>query len=231
MNENAVLEFDSVSFAYRDRMIFRDANFCLEMGSFCALVGSNGVGKSTAIKLSLGEETPQDGEVRLFGNKISRDLFRGQIGYVPQQTPSDYQTFPVTVFELALSGTYPLSGRFLPYGARLKKRARDVLSFVGLNGYENAFLGELSGGLLQRALLARALASGPQLLLLDEPTSNLDAESAKELSEIIASTVRKVGASALMVTHDIARLPRVFDRVIEVSEHRFIEKEKGEFGV
>lgn len=226
MSKDAVLEFDSVSFAYQDRVIFQDASFCLEKGSFCALIGSNGAGKSTAIKLSLGEETPQKGEVRLFGNRISSGLFLGKIGYVPQQTPSDYRTFPVTVFELALSGTYPLSGRFLPYGARLKKRAHDVLSFVGLDGYESALLGELSGGLLQRALLARALAPSPQLLLLDEPTSNLDAEGAKELSEVIASTAKRTGASVLMVTHDTARIPSVFDCVVEISKHRFVERKR-----
>ena len=218
MDKNAVIEFRKVSFSYGKRCVLDSANFSLRPSTFCVLVGGNGVGKSTVIKLTLGEELPQSGEVLLFGEPSAKSFFSGRVGFVAQQTPDDYRTFPVTVFELVISGTYPLSGGFRPYNRSLKRRALEVIESVGLIGHENALLGELSGGQLQRALLGRALVCQPDLLLLDEPTSNLDERGARGLTELIAATVSETKTAVLMVTHDTARLPSVFDQVVELSD-------------
>ena len=221
MSVDTVIEFRDASFSYRDRALLEHANLAVAQGSLTALIGDNGVGKSTALKLVLGEERPSMGKVLVFGEDPSRMRFDGKVGFVAQQTPDDYRTFPVTVFELVVSGTYPLSGLFCPYTRRLKAKARVAIESVGLSGFEKSLLGELSGGQLQRALLARALVCKPRLLLLDEPTSNLDAQGAASLVDLVASLAASTKAAVVMVTHDIARLPDRFDQIIELRGQQF----------
>ena len=201
------LRFDRVAFSYRGGAVLRDASLTLEAGGLAVLTGRNGAGKSTMVALALGELSPAAGRVELFGVDAARFADWPRVGYVPQCTPADYDRFPATVLETVRAGLYASVGAFLPYRRRHTERAREAIAGVGLAGMERRMLGELSGGQLQRVLLARALVAQPDLLLLDEPTSNLDAQSAAALVSAVDAARRDRGAAALLVTHDLDRLP------------------------
>lgn len=217
------VQMRNVSFSYGSAPLLDQVDFDLEPGCFCILEGANGAGKSTLLKLILGELKPMVGIVQVLGADPSGRGFKGGIGYVPQQAPEDYRHFPVTVRELVQSGLYPKSHPVLPYRSHHREIAANAIRAFGLAGLERRLIGELSGGQFQRALLARAMACTPELLVLDEPTSNLDEESAIDLVLNIAQASRDLGTAALLVTHDLARLPKLYDRVVELQNGHIID--------
>lgn len=205
--ENLAVSFSDVSFSYRNVPVLSKAHFALGLGELCVLEGNNGAGKSTFARLLLGELAPDQGTVELFGRDPSRFARSFEVGYVPQQTPSDYERFPATVLEVVRAGLYADAKPLLPYRRRHRMRALETLALVDLQGLEHRLIGELSGGQFQRVLLARALVATPKLLVLDEPTSNLDDSSTKALYRIVDEVRRIIGAAVLLITHDVARMP------------------------
>lgn len=206
------VKLSGVRFSYRSAPVLEGASLSLVPGELCALVGPNGAGKSTIIRLILGEIAPDRGTVEVLGRAPSAAATGGAVGYVPQQAPDDYRHFPASVEEVV--------GAMLPKAPVLRDRRSNrrgavlkALRSTGIEDLARRPVGELSGGQFQRALLARALVSAPRVLLLDEPTSNLDAESADSLARLVSRISRESGTSSLLVTHDLARMPDLFDRV------------------
>lgn len=210
------VQLDDISFSYYGRPVLRGASFALAPGELCALVGPNGAGKSTIIKLVLGELAPVRGDISVLGRNPVASRFDGTVGYVPQQAPDDYRKFPATVMEVVMA-TLPKSSPLLHGRSARKGAALKALSAAGVGELSGRLIGELSGGQFQRALLARAIASNPQLLLLDEPTSSLDDESADSLVRCVSRISKEYGAAVLLVTHDLARMPSLFDRILSLS--------------
>ena len=184
-----------VAFSYGDATVLKDCSLSVAPGQTVVLTGENGAGKSTLLKLALGELGPSKGSVELFGWR--------RVGYVPQRTGGAYDRFPATVTEVVAANRYAL-GRRSKRGAH--RAALAALETVHLSDHASSLIGELSGGQLQRALLARALVNDPDLLILDEPTSGLDAASVDEFIGTLRSVSREAGHSVLMVTHDLERL-------------------------
>lgn len=218
---------EQVSFNYGERRVLTDVNLALAPASLTVLRGANGAGKSTLLSLILGDMQPQSGKIEVLGiqpssRQASREL-GGRIGVVPQRVPADYRRFPVTVFELVLGGLYRKTPKIWARPAWQKEEATKAIAEVDLGGREHALLSELSGGQLQRALLARAMVSKPELLILDEPTSSLDEQNVSKLAEAVEHAVRSLGAACLFVTHDLARLPRCYDRVVELNHGQLFE--------
>lgn len=207
LGEAPAIAFRNVCFSYRTVTVLDEASFILNRGSLMALTGENGAGKSTLIQLLLGELAPDRGSVELFGQDIAQFRAWDLLGYVPQQAPADYRQFPATVLEVVRAGLYATTGLFRPYRASHRQIALAALARVGLLGLESRLLNELSGGQFQRMLLARALVNDPRLLVLDEPTSNLDAQSAQDFYRTLETVQRTSDAAVLLVTHDLARLP------------------------
>lgn len=212
------VKLDGVRFSYHSASVLEGASLSLVPGELCALVGPNGAGKSTVIRLILGEIAPDRGTVEVLGRAPSAAATGGAVGYVPQQAPDDYRHFPASVEEVVgamLPNTPVLGGRRYSRSDRSSRRGAvlKALRSTGIEDLARRPVGELSGGQFQRALLARALVSAPRVLLLDEPTSNLDAESADSLARLVSRISKESGASALLVTHDLARMPDLFDRV------------------
>ncbi|MDO5301463.1 MAG: metal ABC transporter ATP-binding protein [Tissierellia bacterium] len=199
--KSKIYEVDNLCFSYGKTTVLDDANLCLNQGDFAALIGSNGAGKTTFIKLLLGILSPQEGRVLFKGRDVSGMGYSNKVRYVPQLV-SGRTDFPISVMELVASGLLP--EKFSKEEQR--SRTRDILSLVGLQGKEEELYGSLSGGQRQRALIARAMISMPEVLLMDEPTSGIDAPSTQELWDLLRHLNEVHGITIFIISHDMHRL-------------------------
>jgi zinc transport system ATP-binding protein len=202
------LRFDKVSFSYSGVKVLEDASFHIHQGEFIALVGPNGSGKTTVLKLLLGLEKPQKGRIEIFGREDFRNV-REQVGYVPQQTQTD-RSFPITVAEVVKMGRLRSLSR--KYRSDDKAAVAFALEQAEIAALASRPYSALSGGQRRRVLVARALASRPGLLVLDEPTANMDAESESRLYKTLGRL--KGGTTILIVTHDMEFVSSLTDRVL-----------------
>lgn len=215
-SDPVALEFDQVTFGYGSVPVVSEVCLQVQQGTFVALVGANGSGKTTLMRLGLGLLRPTQGAVRLFGDDASRFRERWRVGYVPQRA-SAASSLPVSVVEVVRTG---LAGQQRPGRRRFtthhRERLEHVLDLMGLRGVRRRRLSELSGGQQQRALIARALVTGPRLLVLDEPTTGVDAEARAVLRESLEHLVTVEGIAVVYVSHDPEGFAGLADRVIEV---------------
>ena len=196
--DEPVIQLSDVSFAYDGLSVLEDVNLSVAEGDFVSVVGPNAGGKTTLLKIILGLVKPARGSVRVFGRSPAKA--RPRIGYMAQQTTFDF-LFPVNVLDVALMGRLGHGKRLGFYGREDRKAALEALSRVEMEPLSGRPFSHLSGGQRQRVLLARALASDPQLLLLDEPTANVDAAIETELFEILNELNRHM--TIMLVTHDL----------------------------
>jgi zinc transport system ATP-binding protein len=192
------IEVCDVCFAFGGQEVLHNVSFRIARNSLVAVVGPNGGGKTTLLKLLLGELAPRYGTVRVLGGAPEETRIR--IGYVPQAVPFDPR-FPVSVREAVLMGRVA-KNRLGHYGQEDHAAAHDALGRVGLAGFERRSFAELSGGERQRVLIAQALAGGSELLLLDEPVANVDPEHASRLYELFKALTAEV--TVMMVSHNLS---------------------------
>lgn len=217
---NEILSVKNLTFDYSDTSVLRNVNFTLKKGDFLGIIGSNGAGKSTLIKLILGMLPYNKGEITVFGKDIS--AVRGRVGYVSQKANSFNTAFPATVREVITANLYSEIGLFRRCGKKYDEKLRDVLSIVGMEGYENHLIGRLSGGQQQRVFIARALISNPELLLMDEPTVGVDAQSVKSIMALITE-LNKQGLTIIMTNHDTPTLVQASNKLLIFCEHGYEE--------
>lgn len=201
-----VIETGKLSFAYGDVPVLSDVTLGLKPGGFAALIGSNGAGKSTLLKLLLGELSPTSGVVRLLGQRPDQFKSWTKIGYVPQEGLGKHTDFPASVSEIIQANLFSEIGLFRFPGRKHREKVQQTLELVGMGGYEKRLIGELSGGQRQRVMLARALVSMPEVMILDEPTASMDPESADAFYQLLSDLNRTAGLSILMVSHDVERV-------------------------
>jgi zinc transport system ATP-binding protein len=209
MTDHPLLEVKNVSFAYEGGLILEAVNLSVSQGEFIGIFGPNGGGKTTFLQLLMGFLKPIKGTIR-FLNRPPK-MTRSHIGYVPQMAAYDKQ-FPISVLELVLMGCLTQASPWGTFSKTVKKKALTALEQVDLLDQQHAAFGSLSGGQAQRALIARALVSNPELLLLDEPTASIDAHAQKELGELFIRLKGEV--TILMVTHDLQEISQRVDRWI-----------------
>lgn len=209
-----VLRLSGVTFSYERRPVLEDINLKVAAGEFLGLIGPNGSGKSTLIRLALGRLSPDTGNVYLFGEPVKKFREWHRVGYVSQKANSFNLGFPATVYEVVASGLTGKLGLFRRIGAKERSVIRDVLEKLGLTEIAGANIGRLSGGQQQRTFIARALVSRPELLILDEPTVGVDAESVERFYQLIERLHREEHLTILMVTHDIGAVTAVADRIV-----------------
>lgn len=214
-----MIQIENASYSYGAEFppALENATLSISRGSFAALVGPNGGGKSTLVRIILGLLKPQTGVVKLFGE--SPEKTRRRVGYAPQQAKIDYR-FPISVMDVALAGRFGVGARgrnsfFFRFGRRDKERALAALEKMGVADLRRRAFGELSGGQRQRVLIARALCCDPELLVFDEPTNNVDPASAEEFYATLAELSAR--ASILLATHDLSAARRLTDRVVCVN--------------
>lgn len=187
------VSFENVSLGYEGKAIAENINFSVKDGEYFFITGENGSGKTTLMKALLGQIIPQKGKIVLNSNKI---------GYLPQSQLVQ-NDFPASVREIILSGCLGKNAGLRPfYLKREKKKAYDAAEKLGITDILSRSFFELSGGQKQKVLLARALCSAEDVLLLDEPVSGLDPESCEEMYNIVEN-LNKSGMTVIMISHDM----------------------------
>ncbi|MEA3296777.1 MAG: metal ABC transporter ATP-binding protein [candidate division Zixibacteria bacterium] len=209
MSMEPVISMENVSFSYNGVTILEDVNLVVGDRDFAWIVGPNGGGKTTLLKLILGLLRPDFGKVLVFG-RSTHDA-RVRIGYMPQQVSLDTQ-FPVNVMDIVLMGRLGRDGQSGFFGSADRKAASRVLELVGLYDSRKRSLAELSGGQQRRLFIARALVCEPDLLLLDEPTANLDPLVQRDLYNLLHRLNDQL--TVVMVSHDPAFVSMFVKQVI-----------------
>ena len=210
---------------FRDRIVWSEADLEIRRGEFVAVIGPNGAGKTTLFRLLLGLHPSSGGQLTVFGTPPSRGNPR--IGYVPQRHTITYET-NIAAFELVRLGYAGNRWGFSLSGKAERAAAATALAAVGATELGDASLSRLSGGELQRIFLAEALVSDPEMLLLDEPLSNLDIRRARELVALVARIVRERQVTALLVAHDINPMIQYLDKVVYIANGRIAAGPPGE---
>jgi len=197
-----VVGVDGVSFSYQHKSVMSDVSFCVKERDFIGLIGTNGAGKTTLLRMIVGLLKPTEGQIRLFGVPVEKFKDWDRIGYVPQKNSLNPQ-FPATVREVVMSGLYGRKRLFRPITKGDQMKAADALEAMGIIDLAEKRIGQLSGGQQQRVFLARALINNPSLLILDEPTVGIDAETQQSFFHMIKHMHQHHNMTFLMVSHDM----------------------------
>lgn len=213
MTEEPPLEIDDLTAGYGRYAVVEDIGLTLEPGDFMAIFGPNGGGKTTLIRTILGMTDVHKGSVRIFGEPPSRNL--GRVGYVPQNGFFD-RAFPITAGDIVLMGLRSRKGMRPIYSRGERDMAERAMRSVSAWEYRDMPLNDLSGGQLQRVLIARAMASDTDLLLLDEPTANLDPDMTDTIYEILRD-INSEGVTIMMVTHDLMCAGKGINKAIHLN--------------
>ncbi len=208
-----VVTVHDLHFAFGKQPVFTGAEAVITSGSFVSIVGPNGGGKTTLLKLILGLIHPDRGWVRLFGQKPSRS--RGRVGYMPQHAHLDPQ-FPVTVMDVVLMGRLRPGRLAGPFRAGDRNIALNALRETEMADLQDRPFSALSGGQRQRVLIARALACEPDLLLLDEPTASLDPTVQGDLFELLHRLNERM--TVVLVSHDVSTVSRHVDSILCINQ-------------
>lgn len=193
-----LISLQQVTAGYDTGIVLRDISFTVSEQDFVGVIGPNGGGKTTLIKLILGLLKPFSGTINRFDDRQG-----SFIGYLPQQSHID-RKFPIIVRDIVLSGLMSAGGRFNRYSSNDKKQALELLGQMGIGQLANRTAGELSGGQLQRVFICRALISSPKLLILDEPTTFVDNRFEHEMYELLQQFNREM--AILIVSHDVGTI-------------------------
>lgn len=219
-----VLQVNDLSFSYGKKSLFTGVSFSVSKGEFVKLTGPNGSGKSTLVRLLINETELQNGNITLFGENIRFFKNWRSIGYLPQKNGA--AEFPATAEEIILTAMY--RKKLFPfYTKKDKQKVLEALKITGMESYAKAPLFSLSGGQLQRVLAARLIAANPSLLILDEPMTGIDVQTADYLYDLFKSFTKK-GTAVLMISHDITKRDGIFDKTLCLAYGNIIEIEKNQ---
>lgn len=212
-----VIEVEHLTVSYHSRPALLDVSITIERDQLVGVIGPNGAGKSTFIKAILGFIHPDIGTVRINGQDAQKA--KGQVAYVPQRGAVDWD-FPITVEEVALMGRYQKIPWYRNPRKADREAAREALEMVRMADYADRQIGQLSGGQQQRVFMARALAQGNDILLLDEPFAGVDAATERAILEVL-ERAKAAGKTLVVVHHDLATAAEYFDKLILIKQRLF----------
>ncbi len=198
-----IVEIRNVSYAYNGEVALEDVTLDIQRGDFIAMIGPNGGGKTTLLKIMLGLITPDGGAVRVKGETASKAS--SYIGYVPQNVDIN-RNFPISVMEVVLMGKLDPKRRWARRSAANRREAMAALERLGMASAANKKIGDLSGGQRKRVFIARALVTDPQLLLLDEPTAGIDTKGQAEFYRLLKDLNSEI--TIVVVSHDLLVVSR-----------------------
>ncbi len=209
----SIIEIKNLSFSYHKQKILEDINLNVEEKDFLAIIGPNGGGKSTLLKLILGINTVKDGSIHTFGELPKKNL--SKIGYVPQNTNVNTD-FPIKVIEVVLMGHIGTKRPIFGYAKEETMCAMGALAQVGMEKFANEKIGSLSGGQRQRVMIARALCAHPKILILDEPTSSIDVDGQKQIYELLKELNAYI--TIIVVSHDVSVIMKYANTVVHINK-------------
>lgn len=209
----SIIKIKNLSFSYEKQKILENINLEVQEKDFLAIIGPNGGGKSTLLKLILGINPIQQGTVLTFGELPKKNL--AKIGYVPQNTNVNTD-FPIKVIEVVLMGHIGTKRPLFGYANEEKMCALGALAQVGMEKFANEKIGSLSGGQRQRVMIARALCAHPQILILDEPTASIDVQGQKQIYELLKTLNAYI--TIIVVSHDISVIMQYANTVVHINK-------------
>jgi len=209
--KDIAIALDRVNVRYGDNIALSDATINIPYHSFTGVIGMNGSGKSTLFKAVMGLITPESGTVTICGDDPKTAQKHGHVAYVPQSEQVDWD-FPVSVTEVVMMGRLGTQNIFKTASSADLAAVQNGLDRVNMTAFKDRQIGELSGGQKKRVFVARALAQGADILLLDEPFAGLDATTEKSLIALLIS-LQESGKTIILATHDLLSLPDVCDHV------------------
>lgn len=202
--EDPYIELRNVSFSYDENTpVLEKLSFTVRKGEYLGIIGPNGGGKTTLIKIILGLLHPTEGAVLLFGKDRHDFKERHRIGYVPQRVTQTDKEFPATVFEVVKTGRIPRLGFFENFTKKDIEAVNHAMKIAGVDEFRNALIGNLSGGQRQRVFIARALAGEPDVLILDEPTVGVDIGAQKTFYDFLATLNKEHNITIIFISHDV----------------------------
>ena len=210
---SAVIKIENLSFSYHKQKVLEEINLNVKEKDFLAIIGPNGGGKSTLLKLILGINKAQEGTILTFGEVPKKNL--SKIGYVPQNTNVNID-FPIKVIEVVLMGHIGTKRPLFGYANEERLCAMGALEQVGMEKFANEKIGSLSGGQRQRVMIARALCAHPQILILDEPTASIDIDGQKQIYKLLQELNNYI--TVIVVSHDISVIMQYANKVAHINK-------------
>ena len=195
---NSIIKIENLSAGYDRKTVLHDINLEISEKDFLGIIGPNGGGKTTLMKVILGLLKPSEGKITFYDNGMPVEQL--EIGYLPQYNSID-KKFPISVYEVILSGLNRQKSLFSRFTKEHHERVKETISMMGLEGMENKPIGQLSGGQMQRALLGRAIVSNPKAIILDEPNTYIDKRFEARLYSLLEEINKQ--RAVILVSHDI----------------------------
>ena len=215
-----IISIENVSFAYNKENVLQDIILSIDEGDFVGIIGCNGSGKSTLMKLLIGQLNPSKGKIKLFNEDLEKSHNLNKIGYVPQISLSSGANFPATVEEIVMANLYAKVG-FMKFPKKEhKQKVKEALKIVNMEDYSKRLIGNLSGGQQQRVMIAKALVSDPKIIILDEPTTGIDATSEEQLYTLLEKLNKESKITIVIVSHDFVKISKYTNKIFVVENNK-----------
>ncbi len=213
-----IFDVKNLSYKVRSQTILSSISLEIFNGEYVAIIGPNGGGKTTLIRLLLGLEEPTQGTIKLYGKKIKHFNQWHKIGYVPQRASLVDANFPATVEDIVNMGRVSKRSFFMPMNQEDKNAVEDAMIKMDVLNLKNKMVGTLSGGQRQRVMIARALASNPEILILDEPNTGVDMVSQKNFYTLLGKLNKQEKITIVFITHDIGVIADDIGRLFTINQ-------------
>lgn len=213
-----IFDIKNLSFVVKGQTILSNISLEIFCSEYIAIIGPNGGGKTTLIRMLLGLEKPTGGEVRIYGKKLSNFKEWHKIGYVPQRAAQIDSSFPATVLDIVKMGRTSQRGIFGTFSKLDMQLVNDAMLKMDILELKDKMVGTLSGGQRQRVMIARALASKPEILILDEPNTGVDVASQKNFYALLRELNKKEGITIVFITHDIGVIADDIARLFTINQ-------------
>jgi len=213
-----IFDVKNLSFSVRGNEILKNVSLEIFNGQYIAIIGPNGGGKTTLIRILLGLEKPTTGTVRLFGKRIKDFKEWHKIGFVPQRASLVDENFPATVEDIVKMGRVAKRGLFTGYAKKDKEKVKDAMVKMDIMHLKDKMVGTLSGGQRQRVMIARALSSSPEILILDEPNTGVDMVSQQRFYKLLAKLNKEENITIVFITHDIGVIADDIGRLFTINQ-------------
>jgi len=217
-----IFDVKNLNFDVRGQKILTDISFEIFNGEYVAIIGPNGGGKTTLIRMLLGLDKPTNGMIKIFGKKIKDFKKWYKIGYVPQRASLIDTSFPATVLDIVNMGRIAKRKLFSSATKEDDEIVRDAMQKMDICDLKDKMVGTLSGGQRQRVMIARALASKPEILILDEPNTGVDARSQRNFYELLKKLNKEEGITIVFITHDIGVIVDDIGRLFTINQKAII---------